>query len=175
MADDVSRRLYLQRHAKSSWDDPSIDDHDRPLAPRGEEAVSRLRRYVATTDIAPALVICSSARRTVMTWDGVHEAFPDGTPVVVEDGIYGASAGELLTRLQEVDDGTESVMIIGHNPGLEVLAAILIGAGDDDVRRQLATKFPTGALAELTFDTTWADLGPGSATLATFVTPRSLA
>ena len=93
----MSRTLYLLRHAKSDWTDEQLDDHDRPLAPRGAEAVERLRRHVASAGVAPELVLCSSARRTVMTLEGL--GLPDSTVTVVEDELYGASSARLLRRL----------------------------------------------------------------------------
>jgi phosphohistidine phosphatase len=168
------RMLYLLRHAKSSWADDRLDDHDRPLAKRGEDAVVRLRRYVAATGIAPDLVLCSSARRATMTLEGIASALAANTTVVIEEGQYGAPSGDLLARLHEVSDDVSGVMLIGHNPGLESLAALLIADGDQTLRRRLAEKFPTGALATLAFGGEWRDLGAADATLVAFVVPRDL-
>ena len=170
----MRRTLYLLRHAKSSWSDEHLDDHDRPLAPRGEEAVARLRHYVEGEGVAPELVLCSSARRTVMTLEGLVPVLPDSTVIAVEDGLYGASSAGLLRRLHDVDDNVSSVMLIGHNPGLEMLAIALTGSGDGDLRRRLDEKFPTGALAVLGVTGRWGDLAPSDATLQAFVVPREL-
>lgn len=169
-----ARNLYLLRHAKSSWSNDRLDDHDRPLATRGEEAVARLRRYVTDAGIAPELVLCSSARRTTMTLDGIVPALPASTTVVIEAGLYGAPSGWLLGRLHDVSDDVASVMLIGHNPGLETLAVTLIGHGDASLRTRVEAKFPTGALAVLAFDGGWGGLGPAAATLEAFVVPREL-
>ena len=168
------KTLYLLRHAKSSWDDPAVPDHDRPLAPRGKEALGRLRRYVARRGLSPTVVLCSSARRAVMTFYGILPALPAGTAVQIEDGLYAASSDQLLDRLRRVDDDAASVLVIGHNPGLESLATALVGSGDAGLREQLAAKFPTGALATITLSGSWAELGPGRATLQAFVVPRAL-
>ena len=170
------RRLYLLRHAKSSWSDPSLDDHARPLAPRGEEALSRLRRHLARRqeDGAPELVLCSSARRTTMTLEGIAAALPARTETRIEDELYAASSGRLLERLRQVADALSAVMVIGHNPGLEDLALLLVTRTDDPVSGRMAAKFPTGALAILTFSGSWVDLAPGTGTLESFVVPREL-
>ena len=168
------KQLYLLRHAKSSWVDPCLDDHDRPLAPRGEEALDRLRRYILRSSLAPTLVLCSSARRAVMTCNGIIGALPTNTGVEIEDGLYAAPSGRLLDRLRRVNDDTAGVMVIGHNPGLHALATSLVGTGDDALREQLAAKFPTGALATLTTSGPWADLMPAAATLEDLVAPRAL-
>ena len=168
------RRLYALRHAKSSWSDPSLGDHARPLAPRGEEALRRLRRHLARSAVAPDLVLCSSARRTTMTLDGIAAALPARIDTRIEDELYAASSRELLERLHRIADDVSGVMVIGHNPGLEDLALLLVGPADGGVYRRMATKFPTGALATLTFSGSWAKLAPGTATLESFVVPRDL-
>ena len=127
-------RLYLLRHAKSSWDDPGLVDHDRPLAPRGRQAAEAIGAYLREHDIGPELVLCSSAARTRETLERV------GLTGQIEDALYGAGASALLARLHEVPDEVASVMLIGHNPGMRQLAVDLAGLDD---------KFPTAALATL--------------------------
>jgi phosphohistidine phosphatase len=167
------RTLYLLRHAKSSWDDPGLRDHDRPLAPRGRRAAETIARHLGEEGIAPELVLCSSSRRTRETLDRIAEALGDGVDVEIERELYAASAQELLQRLHAVHDGVGSVMLIGHNPGIEHLALTLApkGEGVAEMRR----KYPTGALATLDFEGSWRELAPGSAELAAFVKPKRLA
>jgi phosphohistidine phosphatase len=166
--------LHLLRHAKSSWADAGLDDHDRPLAPRGEKAARRIGEYLATTPHPPELVLCSSARRTTMTLAGIAPALPAEVETSIEDVLYGASSGELLERVRRVSDDVAVVMLIGHNPGVEDLAQLLVGSGDASLRARLATKYPTGALATISFSGAWAALGPGRATLDGFVVPSDL-
>ena len=168
------KHLYVLRHAKSSWAEPDVEDHDRPLAPRGEEALARLRHYMARSGLRPALVLCSSAQRTVMTCRGIMPALPAETTVEIEHDLYAASGQRLLARLRRLDDDVPSVLVIGHNPGLHSLASMLTGAGDPELRGKLATKFPTGAFAALALSSSWVDLAAGSATLDAFVVPRDL-
>jgi phosphohistidine phosphatase len=166
--------LHLLRHAKSSWADAGLDDHDRLLAPRGEKAVRRIGEHLAGDAHPPELVLCSSARRTTMTLAGIAGALPAGVETSIEDALYGASGAELLERLRRISDDVDDVMLIGHNPGLEDLAELLVGAGDPALRAQLATKYPTGALATMSFTGSWAALGPGRVTLEGYVVPRDL-
>jgi len=170
----TEHRLYLLRHAKSSWDDPRLADHDRPLAPRGERAVRGLRTHLAGLVDGPDLVLCSSARRTTMTLAGIAAALPAGVHTRIEDRLYAASAAQLLVRLHDVSDEVGGVMVIGHNPGLEELAHLLVGTGDDADREKMAAKFPTGALATLVVTGSWAGLAPAAAGLEAFVVPRDL-
>jgi len=170
----MTRRLVLLRHAKSSWETAGLADHDRPLAPRGRRAVAALRRHLAGADIAPDLVLCSTARRAVETWDGVAPAWPPGTPVELTRELYGATAADLLRRLGQLPATIGCALVVGHNPGLEDLARGLAGSGPADLLRRLHTKFPTGAVATLLVPEPWADLRWSTAKLAGYVVPREL-
>src|ERR1700678_3149776 len=103
-----TKRLFILRHAKSSWDDPGLHDHQRELAPRGQRAVQLLHAYVRAHKIEPSLVLCSSARRTRETLDGVA---PTGESVI-EPELYSASAGGLLDRIRRLPADTPSAMVI---------------------------------------------------------------
>jgi phosphohistidine phosphatase len=172
MAD--TKQLFVLRHAKSSWDDPGLDDHERPLAPRGRRAVKVLAEHLRANGIEPALILCSSARRTRETLEGIELT----GEAAVEDELYGASPGQLIERLQRIPPEAESAMVIGHNPAMQVLVLRLAGDGSELDRSQLAEvqrKFPTGALATLTFEGEWSALRPGCARLEGFVRPKQLA
>ena len=165
------RRLLLIRHAKSSWDDPALSDHERPLAPRGRRAAERMRAHLEGSDLRPDLVLSSSSRRTRETLDLLVPAFGSAERSI-EDGLYGATATELIDRLRAAPDDVRSVALIGHNPGIQDLALELAGEGKELDR--IREKFPTGALAVLGFDGQWRDLGAGAARLLSFVSPREL-
>jgi phosphohistidine phosphatase len=166
------RRLFLLRHAKSSWDDPQLTDHDRPLALRGRRASEVMADYLGRERIAPELVICSSAARTRETLQRVIGGRDDQIEARVERGLYMASADELLDRVRAVPGEVESVMLIGHNPGIQTLALSLAGGGEKIAR--VRKKFPTGALATLEFNGAWDELRPGGAELVSFVRPKEL-
>jgi phosphohistidine phosphatase len=166
------RTLYLLRHAKSSWDDPALPDHERPLAPRGEHACELVAEHLRSHDITPALVLCSSSTRTRETFERVSTGFSHPVEALIEDGLYTATASELLTRLRTVDDAAASVMLVGHCPAIQELAVSLLSAKRQ--RQALLDKFPTGALATLTIPKSWATLAPETATLIAFIKPRDL-
>jgi phosphohistidine phosphatase len=166
--------LHLLRHAKSSWGDLATDDHDRPLAPRGQEAARRIAGHMRSTGIAPALVLCSAARRTVETLELIRAALPKGAQVMVEEGIYLAGSSRLLQRLHAVPAAVPSVLLIGHNPGMHDLALTLARGGGALLER-LGAGFPTGALATLEIHRSgWQGLREGDAELVGFVVPREL-
>lgn len=166
------KRLYLLRHAKSSWKDTSLPDHDRPLAGRGRRAAKAIARHMREHGVEPELVLCSTARRARETLDRIASAL--GSPTVrVESELYAASAPALLERLRSLPDTVESVMVIGHNPGLQELALEL--ARPASAASELAAKYPTGALATLAFDaSSWQELDRDTAELVELVRPRDL-
>jgi len=161
----MPRVLYVLRHAKSSWDDPGLSDHDRTLAPRGLKATKQLAKHLREHEIKPGLVLCSTAVRAQETLDGIGL---DGDRSIEEE-LYTASAGQWVERLNRVPDETESVMAIGHNPALQQLVLALAGGNET-----IARKFPTGALATLSFECAWSELEPGRAQLTELVRPKDL-
>ena len=167
------KRLYLLRHAKSSWDDPELADRDRPLAPRGRRAVALVAAHLRRERVSPELVLCSSALRTRQTLASILPALEGDVEVRVENVLYAAGVDDLLARLRSVPESVDSVMLIGHNPGLQELALTL--AADDSTLERVRERFPTGALATLVFrEATWSALGAGDAVLAGYVVPREL-
>lgn len=163
--------LYLLRHAKSSWDEPGMDDRDRPLSPRGRRAAERVGEHVRAEGIRPDLVLCSPAVRARQTLARVRRGLGD-PKVTFDETLYAAEADRLLARLRTVPADAEAVMIVGHNPGLQDLALELAAKGGD--LRRLRGKLPTGALATLAFEGPWQELGPRRAKLVRFVVPRDL-
>ena len=165
----TERRIYLLRHAKSSWKEPGLADHDRPLAGRGRRAARTIRRHLKEQRIDPELVLCSTATRARQTLERIEPAFGRGG-VRVEAELYGAGSAALLARLRHVPARVRSVMVIGHNPGLQDVALLLARNGS----RELEEKLPTAALATLAFRGPWAALDRGEAELVEFVRPRDL-
>ena len=166
------KRLYLLRHAKSSWDDPTLADHDRPLAPRGRRAAKVMAEHLGRKGIAPELVLCSPSRRTRQTLKRLAPALGKRANVQINPALYAAPEADLLEVLHEVPDEVESVMVIGHNPGIQDLALNLARPGSESAR--VRSKFPTAALATLELNGTWRELAPGSAELVSLVKPKEL-
>ncbi len=166
------KALYLLRHAKSSHTGGEAD-HDRPLAERGRRAAPLIAEHMRRQKIAPALVLCSPARRTRETLDLLTPALADDTVRRFENGLYRADAAALLERLRQVPHDVPTVMLVGHNPAVQELALALAGGGAELER--LRGKFPTAALATLAFDgAAWHELSPGDAELTGFATPADL-
>ena len=164
--------LYVLRHAKSSWDDPGVADRDRALNDRGVRAAALMAGHLRAGEVHPALVLCSPAARTRQTLELIAPGFTEPPLVRFDDTLYGATADTLLSTIQAVAAGTEAVLLVGHNPGVEDLVVALASGGRllDRVR----AKYPTCALATLTLEE-WSTLGPGGAKLVAFTTPADLA
>jgi phosphohistidine phosphatase len=165
-------RLWLLRHAKSSWDDDALADVDRPLAPRGERAADAMATFIERAAIRPELVLCSPALRARLTLEHVRASLGEAE-VVVDPELYTFDARPLLARVHTVPDAVASVMLVGHNPAMHELAMMLARSGDQ--LADLVGKYPTGALAELQLDaTSWSAVEAGGGVLTRFVTPRTL-
>lgn len=168
--------LSLLRHAKSSWADPDLDDHERPLAKRGARAIPTLAKFIRQEKLRPGLVLCSDAMRTRATLALLlAELGPPAPQVIYDPTLYLAAPDTILAALARVEEGNPHVLIVGHNPGLHAFALELVGEGDRKLLAAMAQEFPTGALAVFSFDVaSWADVKYASGHLEQFTTPRRL-
>lgn len=168
------RTLALLRHGKSSWQDPSLQDFDRALKPRGREAAKLMGRHLREQKIAFDLVLASPARRVVETIAHLQQTYGDLPEPRFEASSYGASPLELLRIVRECDAQPQSLLLAGHNPGLQGLA-LLLAADDDPHQERIASYYPTAAFVLLKVEVAeWQDLQPGSAHILHFVTPKDL-
>ena len=171
------KRLYLLRHAKAVPDNVRQDDFARELTVRGMHDAASMARYLRKNEMRPDLVLVSGASRTRQTAELVLRELE--TKADYRDTLYLAEPGKILAQLQALPASLESVMVVGHNPGIEHLATLL---AREPVRRKerarrdvLEEKFPTAALAVLDFDVAkWRDLKPGEGVLVDFVRPKDL-
>lgn len=166
----MTKRLILTRHAKSSWDDPLTPDHDRPLNDRGKAAAADLGGWLASRGYVPDQVLCSDALRTRKTWSGLAPALP-GTPVLdLKPALYHAGPDVMLAVLRHA--AADTVMMIGHNPGIAEFAQRLVR--DAPLNPQFA-RYPTGAtlVADFAIDD-WTKADWGGATVVEFVVPREI-
>ena len=174
------KTLLLLRHAKAEAHTGPSGDHARGLSARGQEASGDMGAYLNRHGPVPDLILCSDARRARETMDGVLVVLDGGPKVEIEPKLYLAESDAILKRLRKVDDRFETVMIIGHNPGLEDLARDLIARPVEGawaaVYARMSAKFPTAALAEIRFGLdSWAFVDYGTGGLESFIVPRDLA
>jgi phosphohistidine phosphatase len=167
------KRLALLRHAKSSWDDPNVDDFNRPLNERGWKAARRMGREMKRRYLRFDLVLASTAARVRETIDGVQENYDFAAPILFEPRMYGATEHELLSLLRALPETVHSPLLIGHNPGLERLIAGLTHHDDHGLRRRIAGKYPTAALAVVELPAQhWTDVTPGSGEIVELILPQ---
>ena len=164
------KRLILTRHAKSSWDDPLMSDHDRPLNERGKVAAADLGQWLASRGYVPSEVLCSDAVRTRATFSGIAPALP-GAPVLdLKPALYHAGPDVMLAVLRHAT--ADTVMMIGHNPGIAEFAHRLVSKTPASPEFR---KYPTGATLVVDFMVdTWADAGFGQGVTADFIVPREI-
>ena len=168
--------LMLLRHAKSSLVTAGQKDFDRPLNSRGQRSATAMGRYMASKEAMPQLVLCSPARRARETWNllaGELKAVPE---ILIVPEIYDFGDGKVLIEcLRDRAGAAQSVLLVGHNPAIGVLAQSLAGKGSDLLRERLRLKYPTAALAVISFDLdNWQSLAAGLGTLLRFVTPKDI-
>jgi phosphohistidine phosphatase len=173
------KRLLLLRHAKTEPGGSGIEDHERQLMARGREDAPKLGRYIRAHDYLPELVLSSTSRRTVETVELVTETWPGTRRIDYLEALYLAEPDVILQVARLAPDKMKSVMVVGHNPGMEQVATFLargpVKRKERDRFDQIEEKFPTAALAVLDFDVArWRDLAPGQGALKDFVRPRDL-
>lgn len=168
------RRLMILRHAKA---EPagSGPDFDRALAGRGPANARNLGVYMKKHGLEADFAAVSPARRAAETWQEVAAELAAPPKAVFDPRIYGASENALMALIHAIPKQYERAILVGHNPGFEILADLLAGSGGKQMRERLAEGFPTAALAVIDFNTArWKDVVPGEGVLRDFVTPAGL-
>lgn len=165
--------LLLLRHAKSCWDGPAVDDHGRDLAPRGLKAASRMGALLGELELVPDLVVCSTARRAMHTWQLAAAAL-GVQPQLQQDGrLYLAAPERMIAVARERGADAGRLLLVGHNPGMHQMATRLAGSGEAALRALLTAKFPTAGLALLALDlAAWSEFDRQAGELRGFWRPR---
>lgn len=164
----MTLRLILTRHAKSSWDDPLLPDHDRPLNARGQRAAADLGQWLASRGYLPGEVLCSDALRTRETWEGIAPALPAAPEVALKPALYHAGADVMLAVLRHAT--ADCVMMVGHNPGIADFAQRIVARAPASAD---FARYPTGATLVADFSAaTWAEVKFGTGAVVDFIVPR---
>lgn len=121
------KTLLLMRHAKSSWKDPDLTDHDRPLKKRGRKDAKRIAKVIEANDLYPHLILSSSATRAVETVEVLVDALGFENEIIYSDALYMGEPSDFIEALKTLDSDIEKVMIVAHNPGLEAYLQIIDG------------------------------------------------
>ncbi len=169
---DQVRRLLLLRHAHAGFAE-SGGDIERNLSERGLTEALEVGRLMATEGFIPDLAVISPAQRTRQTWAQVQKRLPTAVQCVYENRIYEAGITALLDVLGAQPDSRQTLLLVGHNPGMQGLALKLTGRGSKNAVVRLRHEFPPASLAVITFPDTrrWADIDERSGVLEHFITP----
>lgn len=169
------KRLILMRHAKSSWSDPEIEDHDRPLNQRGRLAAPLMGAWLADRDLVPERVLCSSSVRTQETWERVRVVLAQAPKADVQPGLYHADPPHLLAAVQALPAGLGCAALVGHQPGIGAFTRLLARSDTAQNCKRAYAKFPTAACAIFEFDVDdWNDVAFGAGRFTGFAVPREL-
>jgi len=160
------KTLLLLRHAKSSWNDPDLQDFERPLNQRGRKAAPLIGRFMLQEGLVPDLILSSPAERARQTIALIVEAAHLEGELRYDERIYEASAESLLEVVSGAEDRFAILLLVGHNPGMEDLLLLLSGE---------TVRMPTAALAAITFDTEkWIKVNERKGQLQSLTTPKEL-
>lgn len=169
----MPRELLILRHAKSDWDSGAKSDFARPLAKRGNKDAVRMGAWLYREGLVPDLVISSPAERARQTTQAVCKGLDyKRKAVILDKAIYEATPEDLLQVLAGLPTDAKTVLLVGHNPGLELLLDHLVG--DDMETPDDGKVLPTAALARLDMPNDWSDLTEGCAQLVSLTRPKTL-
>lgn len=170
------RRLLLFRHAKAEHSEPGMEDRARRLVERGQKDAAKVGAYMASHALIPDRVMTSPSARTQETWKFAAPAFRPAPAVAPVERLYNATPHDILAIIRGAPPAANSLLVLGHNPGLHAVALMLIASGDIEARERLREKMPTCGLVIIDFAfADWGKLHPQSGRLERFVTPKSLA
>ena len=170
-----AKRLLLLRHAKSSWSQPMLPDIDRPLNGRGRLAAAAVGAFLSESGLVPDHAVVSTSRRTRETWKRACREIPSPPPAVYTEALYHAGPAEMLQLIRRSPVDAQSVLLLGHNPGMGTLAQLLAGGGGFMSSGSRFLKFPTAGLAVFSVASPdWESFRGEHATMVRFVDARSL-
>ena len=169
------KRLTILRHAKSSWNDPHLEDFNRPLNERGWKSARRVGRELEKRGVKFDLIIASPAARVRETIDGLTEKLALNVEIRFEPRMYAASEEMLLAIVRDIRESSHTPLLVGHNPGLQQLIVALTHNDGDELRRSVERKFPTAALAQVELPAhRWIEVAPGTGKITDLILPKEL-
>lgn len=161
------KTLWLLRHAKSSWSDATLDDHERPLNKQGRGAALAVGKFIKQTKLQPDLVLCSTALRVRETFEIISGVVRLNAKVEYHHSLYLSDRSRLIEHISSLSESLNTIMLVGHNPGMEALLRYLVG---------VEKRFPTAALAEISMNIeSWQQVkSPNIGKLQRLIYPRDL-
>ena len=159
------KTIYLIRHAKSSWDIHTIEDHERPLNDRGRRDAERMAEYLKGLDIKPQLALCSTAKRTKETFSYFTRHF-DSLPLQLTKKLYLAPVSVLEEEIHSISNEYDNVILFGHNNGVSDLVSIIL---------EKTVDLPTCSFTQIEFPVNdWKEADLKQARIAAAIAPKDL-
>ena len=169
------KRLTILRHAKSDWNDPHLEDFNRPLNDRGWKSARRIGRELEKRGTKFDLVIASPAARVRETIDGLTEKLPLNVEIRFEPRMYAATQEMLLSIVRDIRENSHAPLLVGHNPGLQQLIVALTRNDGHGLRRHVEQKFPTAALAAIQLPAhRWIEVKPATGEITDLILAKDL-
>jgi phosphohistidine phosphatase len=171
----VMKRVILMRHAKSSWSDPQLDDHDRPLSKRGRKSAPVMAKWLAKQGPLPDRILCSTSQRTRETVRRMRKAVRALPEPELCEGLYFAEPETILRHLQNLPQDCQCALVIGHQPDMGLALRLLDPTASAPALRRAYGHYPTAAIAVLEADVAdWREIGADKARFIAFAAPREL-
>lgn len=168
-------RLLLLRHAKAAAGSIGASDIDRPLIAQGRRSATLVGEHIAKHRLEPDRILCSSSRRTRETLAALLPHLAGDAEIRIARTLYEPPAGHYLDVIGRYGATANTLLMIGHNPGMQDTAELLIGSGNGELREAAVTRFSTAALAVIDFEETrWDEIVPRSGRIVAFFRPRDL-
>lgn len=155
------------RHAKSSWEDSSLSDHDRPLNDRGHRDGPRMANWLHAQGLLPDVILSSTAKRAITTAGYVQSHLEFSGELFEDKRLYHGAPDDYFGRLRQLDESVQAAMVVGHNPGLEELVSDVAGRWE---------RFPTATIAQIRLEIeSWPMIsGPFNADLLAIWRPKEI-
>lgn len=168
-------RLMLLRHAKSDWSDENLHDHDRTLNARGWKAAASIGQHLHKHSLLPKMILCSTALRTRQTLMEIMPHLKGDTRIQLLRDLYNSSDADYLDIIQAFGGGIDTLLVVGHNTAIQETAVDLCGRGNPEYMQQMASHYPTGALAIIDFEQRrWSEIARSQGRIVSFFQPRNL-
>jgi phosphohistidine phosphatase len=163
------------RHAKSATGDSGAPDIERPLTIRGRRAASLVGEHLVHHQMAPDRILCSTSKRTRETLCAMLPHLGNDCEIRIASALYEPGAGNYADAIGRLGESAQTLLVIGHNPTMQETAAFLIGSGNDALRQEVVTRFPTAGLAVIDFEgARWQQIGRGTCRIVAFFRPKDL-
>ena len=167
--------LYVMRHAKSSWDDLNLSDHERPLNSRGKKAAKKICEFFVKKKISFDLIVLSTSTRTKKTLKILQKKIDKPKKIIISKNLYLANENNIVLKIKEINENYKKVLLINHEPAITNLVNYLVKNKKNNLFKLINYKFPTAAFAKIVFDLNkWSLINYNTGILKNFIRPKDI-